>query len=484
MFFLESHLSLTSTPPQSLATLLDSDAIPWKTVLLAFSLGEFAWESYLSYRQYKWLCVREPPAVLKDEVSQEKFERSQVITSPPTSRITPLPPNARFGFVDSLYDRLQTLAYIHYDVLPAMWALAGRLISRWLPARVLGVSTAGEIPQSLVFLFLQNVLGTLLSLPPAYYRTFVLEERFGFNKQTHSLFLSDLAKSQLLSIILGGPIAAGLLAIIRGAGAHFFYHVWLFVAAVQVAAITVYPVLIQPLFNTLSPLPAGALRDGVEALAARLRFPLRGLYVIDGSRRSSHSNAYFYGLPWKKHVVLYDTLIEKSEPAEVVAVLGHELGHWTCSHTTKLMLVGQAHVLFIFALFSAFVRNAALYAAFGFPDPRERPVIVGLTLFWGMLVPIDSFVTLGMNSLTRRFEYQADAFARDLGYAAELASGLIKLQTQNLSSFYADWMYSAYHYSHPSLLERLAALGWEGKKGREEETEEKPAVVKAGDREL
>jgi STE24 endopeptidase len=169
----------------------------------------------------------------------------------------------------------------------------------------------------------------------------VLEEKFGFNKQTPKLFFTDLIKQQILTIVFGSPILCGFLKIIQVTGSGFFYYLWLFSVVVQVFAITLYPILILPLFNKLSPLEEGELKTGVEALARKLKFPLNHLYVIDGSKRSSHSNAYFYGLPWKKHIVIYDTLIEENETEEVVAVLAHELGHWSLSHTTKLLGISQ-----------------------------------------------------------------------------------------------------------------------------------------------
>lgn len=169
----------------------------------------------------------------------------------------------------------------------------------------------------------------------------MLEEKFGFNKQTVRLWVTDMIKGQILGVVLGGPLISGFLAIVQKTGNSFFYYLWLFSVAVQLFAITIYPIAILPLFNKLSPLQEGPLKTGVEALAARLKFPLKELYVIDGSKRSAHSNAYFYGLPWKKHIVIYDTLIEKSETEEVVAVLSHELGHWSLGHTTKLFGISQ-----------------------------------------------------------------------------------------------------------------------------------------------
>ncbi|KAH8842162.1 hypothetical protein MCOR27_008268 [Pyricularia oryzae] len=322
----------------------------------------------------------------------------------------------------------------------------------------------------------------VLSLPTSIYHTFVLEEKFGFNKQTPKLFITDLIKSQLLTVVLTPPILAGFLKIIQKTGDQFFYYLWMFGAFLQVFMITVYPIAILPLFNKLSPLEPGELKTGVEALAKRLNFPLHELYVIDGSKRSAHSNAYFFGLPWKKHIVIYDTLIEKSETQEVVAVLAHELGHWKLGHTTSLFGIAQAHFFYIFTLFSVFINNKSLYADFGFV--LERPIIIGFLLFSDALAPMDVLIQLGMNILSRKFEFQADDFAKGLGYPVELARSLIKLQIQNLSNMDADWMYASYHFSHPILSERLRALGWQSneKIDIKEKKKTDEGVVKASGR--
>ncbi|KAH0014133.1 CAAX prenyl protease 1, partial [Aureobasidium melanogenum] len=185
---------------------------------------------------------------------------------------------------------------------------------------------------------------------------------------------------------------------------------------------------------------------------------------------SAHSNAYFTGLPWKKKIVIYDTLIEKSDTKEIEAVLAHELGHWKMGHTTKLLLISQVHLFYMFALFSVFINNQSLYNAFGFT--RERPIMIGFILFNEVLAPTDSVIKLLMNIMTRRMEFEADNFSLKLGYSAELASSLIKLQIQNLSSMDADWMYSSFHYSHPILTERLKAVGWTSEKKVSQEKEE------------
>jgi len=243
--------------------------------------------------------------------------------------------------------------------------------------------------------------------------------------------------------------------------------------------ITIYPIAILPLFNKLTSLEPGDLKNGVESLAQRLKFPLHELYVIDGSKRSAHSNAYFFGMPWKKHIVIYDTLIEKSETQEVVAVLAHELGHWALGHTTKLFGISQIHFFYIFTLFSVFINNKSLYESFGFHN--EYPIIIGFILFSDALAPMDTIIKLLMNILSRRYEFQADEFAKNLGYSTELARSLIKLQIQNLSNMDADWMYASYHFSHPILSERLEALGWYGD-SKAGVTDEKSEAVKASGR--
>jgi STE24 endopeptidase len=240
--------------------------------------------------------------------------------------------------VCSIYSILQEAAVLYWDLLPKLWASTGILLVKYFPARF-----SGEITHTLVFLFAFNLISTLLDLPVSYYQNFVLEEKFGFNKSTVKLWVQDKIKGQALGIVFGIPLISAFLKIVQKTGNWFFFYLWLFGIGVQVFAITIYPIVILPLFNKLTPLEEGDLKTGVEKLATRLNFPLHELHVIDGSKRSAHSNAYFYGLPWKKHIVIYDTLIEKSENEanEVVAVLGHELGHWKLNHTGKLFMIGQ-----------------------------------------------------------------------------------------------------------------------------------------------
>ena len=211
----------------------------------------------------------------------------------------------------------------------------------------------------------------------------------------------------------------------------------------------------------------GELKTKIEALAERIKFPLKKLYVIDGSKRSSHSNAYFYGFGKNKHIVLYDTLIEHSNNEEICAVLAHEIGHWQMSHTLKLMGVTQANLLFIFWLFSLFIHSNKLYSDFGF---STMPTLIGFMLFQFIYSPLESVTGFLMHVYQRKNEYEADAYALKLGYASTLRSALIKLSVKNLGGFNVDPLYSAWNHSHPSLVERLNALGVEP-------TSDKPIVV-------
>jgi STE24 endopeptidase len=311
---------------QRLARFLDRPLFPWKKLIMGFSIGHYVFESFLTLRQYRVLQRSKPPAVLAKEVTPEKFEKSQSYGRA----------KAIFSLFDSLWDQAQNLAFIHYDVLPKLWSLTGAFMLKWAPDRF-----SGEISHSIVFVLTFLAIQQVLSLPSRLYYTFVLEQKYGFNKQTPGLFIGDMIKTNALTAVLLPPILAGFLKIVQKTGNQFFFYLWAFVAGLQVFMTAAYPTFILPLFNKLSPLPEGELKTMVDDLAASLKFPLHELFVIDGSKRSAHSNAYFFGLPWKKHIVLYDTLIEGNEPDEVRAVLGHELGHWKLGHTTRLMLIAQ-----------------------------------------------------------------------------------------------------------------------------------------------
>lgn len=389
-----------------LGTFLDSPTIPWKSLIITFSIGQYALENYLAYRQFQVLKRTTIPKQLSQEVDQETHKKSQEYGRA----------KAKFGAWSGAFNQLKNLVIINYNLYPALWVWSGTLLTRFAPARF-----SGEITHSLIFVFSYAIGEKILSLPWEYYHHFILEESFGFNKQTLTLWISDIIKGQALSFAFGIPLGAAFLKIIQSTGEKFFLYIWLFMLAVQLGAISIFPTVITPLFNTLTPLEPGELRDRVHALASKLKFPLSELQVIDGSKRSAHSNAYFTGLPFtKKKIVIYDTLIAKSSPAEVEAVLAHELGHWKMGHTAKLLGISSAHLLYVFSLFGVFINNSSLYEAFGFGGKLGQPIMIGFILFNEVLSPTDSFVKLGMNMLTRKFEFEAGEYLTiSLSFATE-----------------------------------------------------------------
>lgn len=430
-----------------LAAVADRPGTNWKGLVVGFTVGQYLFSNYLEYRQYRVFSKPAPPVELKQAIDEETFTKTQSYGKA----------KSLFSFVSSLYGLVENLTIYKFDVLPKLFGFAGTVVRRFAPRWASGIMS-----QSIVFMFTLNLVGTVVSLPLSIYQTFVLEEKFGFNKQTPKLFVTDLIKQQLLSIVLGAPMTVGALKLIDYFGDKFFFYLSLLVLIYQVVLMAIYPTLIQPLFNKLQPLEEGELKTSIENLAKRVNFPLTKIYVIDGSKRSSHSNAYFMGLPWSKQIVLYDTLIDKSTVEEVTAVLCHEIGHWYLWHIPKLLGTTQAHLFCIFALFSAFIKNKSMYNSFGFYD--SYPILVGFILFNDLLQPLDSIMTFFMNLVSRKFEYQADAYAVKLDYAHELGTALIGIHKENLSAVDVDWLYSSYHRSHPTLPERLKALEWSEKK--------------------
>ncbi|CEG66514.1 hypothetical protein RMATCC62417_03079 [Rhizopus microsporus] len=424
----------------------------YKQFVIVFSCIVYAFEQYLNYRQHCRYLMRHRPDELADIVTEEDFKKSQAYNLD----------KSRFSFIESFYKQIETVLMLHYDALPKMWNFSGDLLYK-----ISGYSTDYEILHSIVFLIIFTIFSTVTTTPFNYYSTFVVEQKHGFNKQTVRLFFVDIIKMQFVMAALMFPFISAFLWIIKATGEKFYFYVWVIAIIFQLFIITVYPTFIQPLFNKLTPLEEGELRTRINELAARIQFPLKKLYVIDGSKRSSHSNAYFYGFGKNKHIVLFDTLIDHSNNDEICAVLAHELGHWKMGHTLKLLIVNQIHLLSIFWLFSLFINNKQLYTDFGFDT---MPTLIGFMLFQFIYSPVESVIGFLQHVYQRKNEYEADAYALKLGYASTLRSALIKLSVKNLGGFNVDPWYSAWNHSHPSLVERLNALGVEP-------TSDKPITV-------
>lgn len=232
-------------------------------------------------------------------------------------------------------------------------------------------------------------------------------------------------------------------------------YAWMFMFVFSIFMMSIVPIVIMPMFNKYTPLPDGQLQKRIFALAKRVDYPLKSLYVVDGSKRSSHSNAYMYGFGSNKRIVLYDTLLTQVTDDEIVAILGHELGHWKMGHTLSNFVITQIYTAAAFLGFAHATPD--LYAAFGFSQPV--PTMIALMLFMQTLwAPVDKVLSFGLTLSSRHKEFQADAFGANLGYAKELQTGLCKIHAENLGTLVPDRWYSVYHYSHPPLVERLKAL--------------------------
>ncbi|AGO10617.1 AaceriABR163Wp [[Ashbya] aceris (nom. inval.)] len=436
--------------------LLNRGDIPWKKVIVGLTLGQFAFETYLSYRQYRKLSEAVTPREIEGLIDEETMEKSRTYSKA----------KLRFGLVSDLFSLGTNLAVIKYDLLPRIWN-AAVAVGQHMPAFLAPAST---ISQSIYFALAIHLLTTLQSLPLGYYQNFVLEEKFGFNKSTVGLWVTDTVKSFLLVTGFLVPVSYLFLKIIDVFSTGFISYVCTLLLVLQIVLVALQP-LLSAIFNTFTPLEDGELKDAIVALSKRVNFPLEKILVSDGSRRSAHSNAYFTGLPFlSKRIVLFDTLIKGSTVEEVVAVMCHEIGHWKLNHILQRLLVSQATTLFTLTFFSALYVNTSLYEAFGFfvgPNPSSDsarvvvgtiPVFVGFLLFNDVFQPANAALQFIVNLLMQRQELQADEFAKKLGYQDAMGSALILLARENLGSPDLDKLYSAYHSSHPSMVERLRAL--------------------------
>lgn len=361
-----------------------------------------------------------------------------------------------FGMISSTWDTFESVFFLLIGFLPYMWDTSVSLGEKhfgW-------TEQDNEIKISLIFLAITTVIGTVTALPFELYSTFSIEKKHGFNKQTLGLFFSDKVKSTLLTLIIGGPFVALLLQIIKLGGDFFYIYVWAFMFCFSVFMMTLVPTVIMPLFNKYEKLPEGTLKTKIYALADTLAYPLTKLFVMDGSKRSAHSNAFMFGFGSNKRIVLFDTLMEQVEEEEILAILGHELGHWKLGHTWSNFAITQIYFGAAFFGFSLAYSSESLYAAFGFNDAdRSVPTIIALLLFFQTIwAPVDKLLSFFLTMFSRYNEFGADAFAVGLGYSQTLQSGLCKIHLENLGAMCPDPWYSMYHYSHPPLVERLSAM--------------------------
>ena len=304
-----------------------------------------------------------------------------------------------------------------------------------------------------------DVFETAVSLPLDLYSTFVVEQRHGFNNQTLGLYFLDMVKGKLVKFALMAPVTAGFLYILENFGPRFPLYMGSFLTAFSLVMAYVYPTLIQPLFNKYATLPAESpLRAKIEDMALKLKFPLKQVYTVDSSIRSNHGNAYFYGFFNNKRIVIYDTLLKEMEGDDraLLGVLGHEFGHWKLKHTIQQLILGVVQIFGTCYGASKVMYNRSLYHSFGF---HTYSPVIGVCLFSiAIMPPIEALLGLLLTAWTRRMEFQADAFAVDLGYAKDLSRALLALRKQNAMTVVFDKLYAMCKYSHPPLLHRLRAI--------------------------
>jgi STE24 endopeptidase len=324
----------------------------------------------------------------------------------------------------------------------------------WLDG-LIGTLELHYIIHVLIFFGILALLGDILTTPLELYNTFVLEERYGFNRTTVRIFILDKFKAWIIGALLGGGLLALITWIYMLTGKWFWLIALGLVTLVSLFLTMFYSNLIVPLFNKQIPLEEGSLRGKIEDFAVKAGFKLDNIYVMDGSKRSSKANAYFTGLGPKKRIVLFDTLIEDLEEEEIVAVLAHEVGHYKMKHTSTGLVLGTIQTAIMFYLFSLFVGVDSFAVALG---GSEASFHLGLLAFGVLYSPISMLSGLGSNALSRHNEFQADNFAREKYNADSLISSLKKLSKNNLSNLTPHPVYVFFHYSHPPLLQRIRSL--------------------------
>ena len=303
------------------------------------------------------------------------------------------------------------------------------------------------------------MIGGLLDLPFDLYSTFRIEQQFGFNRTTWRLYLVDMAKGLLVGTLIGLPLAAGVLWIMGATGPSWWLWAWGAWVAFNLLIMVVYPTVIAPLFNKFEPLADESLKARVQALMQRCGFAAKGLFVMDGSRRSAHGNAYFTGLGAAKRVVFYDTLLAKLNPGEVESVLAHELGHFKHKHITQRIVMVFALSLAALALLGWLATQPGFYTGLGVRPNLGAPNDALALLLFMAVVPVFTFFTSPITAqLSRKHEFQADAYASAQSSGADLSSALLKLHEDNAATLTPDPVYVRFYYSHPPASERLAAL--------------------------
>jgi STE24 endopeptidase len=405
---------------------------PYLTIILASLIGAYLLNLVTDLLNLRSLRP-ELPDELRSVSDPQNYRRSQEYTRART----------RLGLFASSVDILLILVFL----------LAGGFN---LLDQVLRDLLEWPLLRGLTFFIVLFVLSDLLSLPFQLYSTFVLEERFGFNTMSPALFFQDKLKSYALSALIGLPLLSAVLLLFSWDPGRAWILCWLIFCGATLLLQYIAPRFILPLFNRFTPLDEGGLRDNIERMAQENGFGVSGIFIMDGSRRSTKANAFFTGFGRTKRIALFDTLLSEHEDDEILAILAHELGHSKLGHIRSNILLLAIKTGIIFWLLSLFITHEPLFAGLGM---EQASVYAGIVFFFLLFTPISLAGGILFNMLSRRFEYQADAFAqRAMGSATPLIRALKKLAVKNLSNLTPHPLYAFIHYSHPPMLQRIRAL--------------------------
>ena len=414
---------------------------PFAVIALVLILARVVTELWLSGLNQRHVRERanEVPPVFRGIIDAAMYRRSVDYTLS----------KSRFGDIVNVFDTVVLIAVLFSGLLP--WAFG---------------KFSGSFGTSILamagFLFVSGIVSTILGLPFAWYAQFKIEERFGFNTTSMKTWIADRIKALLLALLLGFPLLVMVLKLIGWTGPNWWLWAAAVVIAFQLLLLLIAPAIIMPLFNKFTPLPEGELRQRLFALAQRTDFPTRSIDVMDGSKRSRHSNAFFTGLGRFRKIVLFDTLIGQLTDPELESVLAHEIGHYKKRHVIKMLGVSIASVVVAFAATAWLARQQWFYRAFGFAYQggfAAAHFVPAMLLFAMLAGTISFWFSPFLHIWSRRFEYDADAFARvAMGETQSLIQALRKLTKNNLSNLTPHPLYSSFYYSHPTLLERERAL--------------------------
>jgi STE24 endopeptidase len=400
-------------------------------IIITILVFNFVLERVLEYvnsRRFQ----NELPDEIKDVYDQERYKKSQEYKKE----------NYRFSIITSTFSFLLVLGMFLFNGFAFADAIARNISSHIILVTLLFFGI-------LMFVF------DLITTPFSLYDTFVIEEKFGFNKTTVKTFILDKLKGWLLSAIIGGGLLAVIVWFYLKTTVYFWLYAWALIGTFSIFMSMFYSNLIVPLFNKQTPLEEGDLREKILEFSQKAGFKLKNIYVIDGSKRSTKANAYFTGLGSKKRIVLFDTLIQDLEKNEIVAVLAHEIGHYKKRHTVTGLVISIIQTGVILYILSLLIGNPVLSAALGTSQPSFH---IGMIAFGVLYSPISTILGLGMNVISRKHEYQADRYAGDRYEPESLIEALKKLSRKNLSNLTPHPVYVFFHYSHPPLLQRIRAL--------------------------